>query len=100
MHGLKVVHISVYNTKYGMGLVFAESITAWGWSGGTCSASAPAMGSIFTIMSVFTFIFPALFQVALTKGTEPVVLAELMPRHWSDFVRNAPLENVKPLGLK
>ncbi|KAI8106560.1 hypothetical protein M9435_001103 [Picochlorum sp. BPE23] len=39
-------------------------------------------------------------EVALSQSTEPVVLAELMPRHWSDFVRNAPLEQVQPLGLK
>jgi MoxR-like ATPase len=38
--------------------------------------------------------------VALRQGTEPVVLAELMPRHWSDFVRNAPMEQVKPLGTR
>lgn len=39
-------------------------------------------------------------QVALESGAEPVVLAEMMPRHWSDFVRNAPIESVSPLGLK
>jgi hypothetical protein len=23
-----------------------------------------------------------------------------MPRHWSDFVRNAPMEQVRPLGTR
>ena len=39
-------------------------------------------------------------QVALQQQTDPVVLAELMPRHWSDFVRNAPMDQVRPLGTR
>ena len=41
-----------------------------------------------------------LLQVALQQRSDPVVLAELMPRHWSDFVRNAPMDQVKPLGTR
>jgi len=29
---------------------------------------------------------------------EPVTLANLMPRHWADFIRNSPVEDVKPIG--
>ncbi|KAH7616468.1 hypothetical protein Ndes2526B_g08560 [Nannochloris sp. 'desiccata'] len=39
-------------------------------------------------------------EVALLQRSDPVVLAELMPRHWSDFVRNAPMDQVKPLGTR
>jgi len=38
-------------------------------------------------------------EVALEADSEPVVLAELMPRHWADFIRSGPIEEVKPLGL-
>lgn len=38
-------------------------------------------------------------EVALEKGLQPHVLAELMPEHWADFIRNGPIEDVKPLGL-
>ncbi len=33
-------------------------------------------------------------------GVEAVVLAEAMPSRWSDFIRNAPMETVKPLGTR
>ena len=36
----------------------------------------------------------------MAQRTNPVVLAELMPRHWSDFIRNAPIETVRPLGTR
>jgi hypothetical protein len=39
-------------------------------------------------------------QGALSRGSEAVVLAELMPRHWSDFIRNAPMDTVRPLGTR
>eukprot|EP00193_Tetraselmis_chui_P012111 CAMPEP_0177772146 /NCGR_PEP_ID=MMETSP0491_2-20121128/12044_1 /TAXON_ID=63592 /ORGANISM="Tetraselmis chuii, Strain PLY429" /LENGTH=555 /DNA_ID=CAMNT_0019289891 /DNA_START=116 /DNA_END=1783 /DNA_ORIENTATION=- len=38
-------------------------------------------------------------EMALESGTEPVILAELMPRHWAEFIRNGPIEEVRPLGL-
>jgi len=37
-------------------------------------------------------------EVALASGVEPVTLANLMPRHWADFIRNSPVEDVKPIG--
>ena len=33
-------------------------------------------------------------EVALEAGSEPVVMAELMPRHWADFIRSGPIEEV------
>uniref|UniRef100_A0A061S138 MoxR-like ATPase n=1 Tax=Tetraselmis sp. GSL018 TaxID=582737 RepID=A0A061S138_9CHLO len=39
-------------------------------------------------------------EVAIEAGSEPVVMAELMPRHWAEFIRSGPIEEqVKPLGL-
>jgi hypothetical protein len=43
---------------------------------------------------------PPPLQVALRLELDPVVLAEMMPLHWSDFVRNAPMEQVRPLGTR
>lgn len=37
-------------------------------------------------------------QVALSRRTEPHILALLMPRHWADFIRNGPIEEVAPLS--
>ena len=52
-------------------------------------------------MIIFSiFIFLVSLQVALLQRSDPVVLAELMPRHWSDFVRNAPMDQVRPLGTR
>jgi MoxR-like ATPase len=34
-------------------------------------------------------------EMALESGTEPVILAELMPRHWAEFIRNGPIEEVR-----
>jgi hypothetical protein len=30
----------------------------------------------------------ATLEVALNNGSDPVTLANLMPRHWADFIRN------------
>lgn len=39
-------------------------------------------------------------QVALQRDAPAVVLAEAMPSKWSDFIRNAPMETVRPLGTR
>jgi hypothetical protein len=48
----------------------------------------------------FILVGLCLSQVALQNGAEAVVLAEMMPRHWSEFVRSAPMEQVRPLGTR
>ena len=40
----------------------------------------------------------ATLEVALQAGTDAVTLANLMPKHWADFIRNSPMEEVKPIG--
>ena len=40
----------------------------------------------------------AMLEVALRNGSDPVTLANLMPRHWADFIRNSDLADVKPIG--
>jgi MoxR-like ATPase len=42
---------------------------------------------------------PAL-QVALEANSDAVTLANLMPKHWADFIRNSPMEEVKPIGTR
>lgn len=37
-------------------------------------------------------------QVALEARADAVTLANLMPRHWADFIRNSPVDEVKPIG--
>lgn len=37
-------------------------------------------------------------EVALKNGSDPVTLANLMPRHWADFIRNSDIADVKPIG--
>jgi hypothetical protein len=37
-------------------------------------------------------------QVALEARCDAVTLANLMPKHWADFIRNSPVEEVKPIG--
>jgi MoxR-like ATPase len=37
-------------------------------------------------------------QVALEGRADAVTLANLMPKHWADFIRNSPAEDVKPIG--
>lgn len=39
-------------------------------------------------------------EVALERKVEAVLLATLMPKQWSSFIRNAPQEEIKDLGLK
>jgi len=38
--------------------------------------------------------------VALLAGVPAVVLAEAMPSKWSDFIRNAPMDKVRPIGTR
>jgi hypothetical protein len=38
--------------------------------------------------------------VAVLRDVRAAVLAEAMPRRWSDFIRNAPMETVKPFGTR
>lgn len=40
----------------------------------------------------------ATLEVALRAGTDAVTLANLMPGRWAAFIRNSPVEDVKPLG--
>lgn len=40
----------------------------------------------------------ATLEVALERGVDAVMLANLMPSRWADFIRNSPLEEVRPLG--
>jgi hypothetical protein len=37
-------------------------------------------------------------QVALEENSDAVTLANLMPKHWADFIRNSPMDEVKPIG--
>lgn len=37
-------------------------------------------------------------EVALRTGSDPIMLANLMPRHWADFIRNSDISEVKPIG--
>jgi MoxR-like ATPase len=37
-------------------------------------------------------------EVAIEAGCDAVVLANLMPRYWASFIRNSPLEEVRPIG--
>ncbi|KAG1673006.1 hypothetical protein FOA52_005936 [Chlamydomonas sp. UWO 241] len=47
-------------------------------------------GSIDAILSDV-----ATLEVALRNGSDPVTLANLMPRHWADFIRNSDVSDVK-----
>ncbi|KIY92716.1 hypothetical protein MNEG_15248 [Monoraphidium neglectum] len=40
----------------------------------------------------------ATLEVALKAGTDAVTLANLMPSRWANFIRNSPMDEVKPLG--
>jgi len=40
----------------------------------------------------------ATLEVALSNGSDPVTLANLMPRHWADFIRNSDINDVRPIG--
>lgn len=52
-----------------------------------------------TRSSVESILFDiAMLEVALRNGSDPVTLANLMPRHWADFIRNSDLAEVKPIG--
>ncbi len=43
----------------------------------------------------------ATLEVALRNGSDPVTLANLMPRHWADFIRNSDISSdVKPLAKR
>lgn len=36
----------------------------------------------------------------LQANTDAVTLANLMPKHWADFIRNSPMDDVKPIGTQ
>lgn len=40
----------------------------------------------------------ATLEVALRAGTDAVTLANLMPSRWASFIRNSPVDDVKPIG--
>jgi MoxR-like ATPase len=44
------------------------------------------------------YCWSVLLQVALEARADAVTLANLMPKHWADFIRNSPMEEVKPMG--
>jgi MoxR-like ATPase len=53
-----------------------------------------------TKQAVTSLLFEAAtLEVALSRGADAVALANLMPRHWADFIRNAPQEVVQPIGV-
>ncbi|KAL0022317.1 hypothetical protein WJX79_009955 [Trebouxia sp. C0005] len=39
-------------------------------------------------------------QVALGSHIDPVILSTEMPKLWSDMIRNAPMDQVRPLGVQ
>ncbi|PNH01533.1 actin [Tetrabaena socialis] len=39
-----------------------------------------------------------MLEVALKVGADPVTLANLMPKHWADFIRNSDITDVRPIG--
>lgn len=39
-----------------------------------------------------------LLEVALRHSSDPVTLANLMPKNWADFIRNSDMNEVRPLG--
>jgi len=39
-------------------------------------------------------------EMALRSGSDPVTLANLMPRHWADFIRNSDINDVRPIGTR
>lgn len=42
----------------------------------------------------------ATLETAMEAGADAITLANLMPRHWADFIRNSPLDEVKPIGTR
>ncbi|WIA32331.1 hypothetical protein OEZ86_003170 [Tetradesmus obliquus] len=40
----------------------------------------------------------ATLEIALEENSDAVTLANLMPKHWADFIRNSPMDEVKPIG--
>jgi len=38
--------------------------------------------------------------LTLQANADAVTLANLMPQRWAGFIRNAPMEEVKPIGTK
>jgi MoxR-like ATPase len=53
-----------------------------------------------TKQAVTSLLFEAAtLEVALRQGADAVALANLMPRHWAEFIRNAPSDVVEPIGL-
>lgn len=50
-----------------------------------------------TLLQLLPLLQVVTLEVALEAGSEPVVMAELMPRHWADFIRSGPIEDVRPL---
>lgn len=43
---------------------------------------------------------PAVLQAATAQGADPVILAESLPGRWAEFMRNAPMDSVRPLGTR
>mmetsp|Transcript_21554 Transcript_21554/g.59746 ORF Transcript_21554/g.59746 Transcript_21554/m.59746 type:complete len:571 (+) Transcript_21554:16-1728(+) len=39
-------------------------------------------------------------EMALQSGSDPVTLANLMPRHWAEFIRNSDISEVRPIGTR
>lgn len=44
---------------------------------------------------------PSAFPLpSVQANTDAVTLANLMPKHWADFIRNSPMDEVKPIGTQ
>ena len=39
-------------------------------------------------------------KVALSGNTEAVLLADVLPQRWAQFIREAPMADVRPLGTR
>jgi len=55
---------------------------------------------VLTLLAVRSHAPTLSLAMPATRFPRSLVRSFARPRHWSDFVRNAPLENVSPLGLK
>ncbi len=66
-------------------------------SAATATALVPKLQKTKTAVEKLLFEVATL-EVALEAGADAVTLANLMPKHWADFIRNSPLDEVKPIG--
>jgi hypothetical protein len=60
--------------------------------------SCTAFVTRVTPVTLITLVTLVHAQVALEENSDAVTLANLMPKHWADFIRNSPMDEVKPIG--